>query len=197
MLDFTSCLYLGLHHESGSLPPWTKLSTGKPAALEDPPGARPVARKIAELQGCEAALTAPSTLHLFWDLFGYLADRGGAFYVDSGTYPIARWGIERAAGRSAKVYTFRHHDVDHLRGLLKRTAHARPIVVADGLCPGCGGIAPLRDYRDAAGDRGLLVIDDTQALGILGERPDVGRPYGWGGGGSLRWHSLRDPRSWR
>ena len=72
MLDFTSCLYLGLRHESDALPAWSSLSTGKPAALEDPPGARRVARKLAELQGCETALMAPSTLHLFWDLFGHL-----------------------------------------------------------------------------------------------------------------------------
>jgi 8-amino-7-oxononanoate synthase len=33
---------------------------------------------------------------------------------------------------------------------------------------------------------GLLVVDDTQALGILGMRPGSWSPYGEGGGGSLR-----------
>ena len=194
MLDFTSCLYLGLRHESDALPAWSSLSTGKPAALEDPPGARRVARKLAELQGCETALMAPSTLHLFWDLFGHLADCGAAFYVDSGAYPIARWGVERAAGRAAKVRTFRHHDAGHLRRLLDRGSGGWPVVVADGLCPGCGGIAPLREYADAVGDSGLLVIDDTQALGIFGKRTKGESPYGSGGGGSLRWHALQTPR---
>jgi 8-amino-7-oxononanoate synthase len=32
----------------------------------------------------------------------------------------------------------------------------------------------------------LLVVDDTQALGILGEQPSLQMPYGHGGGGSLR-----------
>jgi 8-amino-7-oxononanoate synthase len=194
VLDFTSCLYLGLHHESDALPAWSSLSTGKPAALEEPPGARRVARKVAKLQGCEAALMAPSTLHLFWDLFGYLADSGAAFYVDSGAYPIARWGVERAAAREAIVRTFRHHDSEHLRRLLMRESRGWPVVVVDGLCPGCGGIAPLREYADAVGESGLLVIDDTQALGILGRPAKAGPPYGSGGGGSLRWHTLRTPR---
>ena len=32
MLDFTSALYLGLRHGSGSLRPWSALTTGVPAA---------------------------------------------------------------------------------------------------------------------------------------------------------------------
>ena len=169
--------------------------TGKPAALEDPPGARRIA--LAELQGCETALMAPSTLHLFWDLFGHLADCGAAFYVDSGAYPDCKMGRRaQAAGLAAKVRTFRHHDAGHLRRLLDRGSGGWPVVVADGLCPGCGGIAPLREYADAVGDSGLLVIDDTQALGIFGKRTKGDSPYGSGGGGSLRWHALQTPRSW-
>jgi 8-amino-7-oxononanoate synthase len=38
--------------------------------------------------------------------------------------------------------------------------------------------------------RGLLLLDDTQALGILGTR-DGSCPYGSGGGGSLRWNGVR------
>jgi 8-amino-7-oxononanoate synthase len=40
----------------------------------------------------------------------------------------------------------------------------------------------------------LLVLDDTQALGILGEKPGPAAPYGSGGGGSLRFHGVRDAR---
>ena len=38
-----------------------------------------------------------------------------------------------------------------------------------------------------------MVIDDTQALGILGHHPARYKPYGLGGGGSLRWHDIQDP----
>jgi 8-amino-7-oxononanoate synthase len=62
---------------------------------------------------------------------------------------------------------------------------AVPVVVADGYCPACGAHAPLGDYLVLVRERGgLLLLDDTQALGIFGNRN--GLPYGSGGGGSLR-----------
>lgn len=39
-----------------------------------------------------------------------------------------------------------------------------------------------------------MVVDDTQALGILGRSPDQGAPYGRGGGGSLRRAGIEDDR---
>jgi 8-amino-7-oxononanoate synthase len=35
-----------------------------------------------------------------------------------------------------------------------------------------------------------LVVDDTQALGVLGQFPSAAMPYGCGGGGSLRWSGI-------
>ena len=70
MLDFTSALYLGLRHPSRSLRAWPALTAGQPAALESPARRFGVARQLAALQGCERATLLPSTLHLFWDLFG-------------------------------------------------------------------------------------------------------------------------------
>lgn len=40
---------------------------------------------------------------------------------------------------------------------------------------------------------GYLVVDDTQALGIIGSGPEAEAPYGAGGGGSLRWSQVDDP----
>ena len=69
------------------------------------------------------------------------------------------------------------------------------MVVADGLCPGCGRCAPVGDYLAAIEDRdGVLVLDDTQALGILGHSPTPAAPYGLGGGGSLRFQGVTSPR---
>jgi 8-amino-7-oxononanoate synthase len=67
-------------------------------------------------------------------------------------------------------------------------------VLTDGLCPGCGGVAPVGDYLDAVRRRGgTVVVDDTQALGVLGT-PARGHPYGAGGGGTARWAGLSDAR---
>lgn len=193
--DFTSALYLGMRHPSRALPRWDRLTTGRPAALAAPPGEGAVARRLARLQGCEAGILFPSTLHLFWDLFRILAPGSAGIWVDRGAYPVARWGVERAAGSGTPLHPFRHHDPDALERALARRAPASgpPLVLADGFCPGCGRHAPLGEYLERVREHGgLLVVDDTQALGIYGA-PHAGAPYGRGGGGSLRFREITGP----
>ncbi|MGB8466860.1 MAG: aminotransferase class I/II-fold pyridoxal phosphate-dependent enzyme [Terrimicrobiaceae bacterium] len=197
MPDFTSALYLGLQHPSRSLRPWHQLTTGAPAALVEPAEAREIGRSLAELQGCEAATLATSTLHLAWDLFDLLAQTPITLFMDAGAYPISRWGAQRAAMRGALVQTFPHHDAAALGRALSAAPRGRvPVIVTDGFCPSCGRVAPLADYLALAQRRGgMLVADDTQALGILGQTPSVRMPYGQGGGGSLRWSGLHAPEA--
>src|ERR1700685_2750309 len=144
MLDFTSALYLGLHHPSQSLPLWSQFTTGVPAALAAPPGAVQVAHQLARLQTCEYGVLGTSTFHLFWDLFGMIAQRPVRIYVDAGLYPIARWGVERAAAHGIPIRQFAHHDPEAFSGQLKRDeqSRSRPVLVADGFCPACGRSAP-------------------------------------------------------
>lgn len=189
MIDFTSALYLGLHHPSWELRPWSEFTTGVPAALDSPLDAEVVAHQLATLQGCEKGVLGTSTLHQFWDLFGMMARSRVAIYVDAGLYPIGRWGVERAAARGVPAHDFPHHDAEELRRRLKRDAQSRvrPLVVADSFCPGCGKSAPLAAYLDCVQTfGGQLVLDDTQALGIFGHSPGPDAPYGRGGGGMLR-----------
>jgi 8-amino-7-oxononanoate synthase len=186
VLDFTSALYLGLRHPSPSLRPWPGLTTGKPAALQPPPGSAFIAGKFAALVGCERATPVASTLHLFWDLFGLLSRDRVRIYMDEGTYAIARWGVERAAAHGVPVREFPHRDATKLRVLIEQDRHAmrRPIVVADGFCPNCGGPAPVTEFLQCvAQHNGYVVLDDTQALGVLGKQ----------GGGSLRWQGIKSP----
>jgi 8-amino-7-oxononanoate synthase len=181
VLDFTSSLYLGFQHGASSLPAWRQLTLGKPAALEDPPGASRVEHELAALTGCEAAVLAPSTLHIFVDLIPMLAGSNAAILVDRDAYRMAWWGIEQASARGVKQVKFGPHDPQELAELAGGVG-ARPIVVTDGLSVESGQPAPIRDYAQAAArHRGVLVIDDTQALGINGT----------GGGGSLREAGLR------
>lgn len=196
MLDFTSALYLGMHHPSKSLHPWKQFTTGVPSALKTSSSYIRIAHSLALLLGCEEATLGPSTLHLFWDLFGMLSRDSFTIYVDAGTYPIARWGVERAVARGVRAISFPHHDVNALIQMLKRDVRrgTRPLVVTDGWCPGCGKFAPLTDYLYYMRRfGGLLVIDDTQALGIFGHKHGPDAPYGIGGGGSLCWHDIKDP----
>jgi 8-amino-7-oxononanoate synthase len=189
--DFTSSLYLGLRHESAALRPWPALTAGAPAALTPVPGARRAAGRLAALLGTPRALLAPSTLHVFTDLFCALARPPSALYVDAEAYPIARWGVARAAAAGVPVRVFPHRDVRALARLVERGGR-RPVVVADGLCPACGRVAPLAALLDTVGARGgLVVLDDTQALGVLGASPGPVHPYGAGGAGAAAWHGVR------
>ena len=195
MLDFTSALYLGMTHPTASLCPWSQLTTGRPAVLGTTCESRAVSARLASLTGCEAATLRPSTLHAFWDLFGMIG-RDCRVYLDSGAYAIAHWGTERAAGRGIGVARFPHHDASALRRLMETArGRLRPIVVADGFCPGCGRAAPIAEYLSLIAERnGLLVLDDTQAVGIFGHSPGPRDPYGRGGGGSLRFHAIATPQ---
>jgi 8-amino-7-oxononanoate synthase len=66
--------------------------------------------------------------------------------------------------------------------------------VTDGLCPGTGRTAPLPDYLRLIRDwDGYLVVDDTQALGILGKDPAQDVPYGRGGAGTPAWYGVEGP----
>ncbi|WP_243373112.1 aminotransferase class I/II-fold pyridoxal phosphate-dependent enzyme [Geotalea sp. SG265] len=168
---------------------------GSPAALAEPESFKAVAAALARLQGCEEGILGSSTLHLFWDLFGIFGGKGVMVFWDAGIYPVARWGVERAAGRGAISQMFAHYSPKALRRLLDSCQRGtRPIILTDGFCPACGRIAPVNDYLSCARDYGgLLVIDDTQALGIFGRSPGPAAPYGRGGGGVLRWSGVNGP----
>lgn len=188
MVDFTSALYLGWNHaelpscRSESEP----LTLGKPQALEEPPGARLLARRLAHLTGFDLGVVAPSTLHLSLDVCMFLAEQGVDFLVEQGAYPVCRWGLELASARGCAIRWFQHHNPESLQAALRK-ARQSPVVIADGFCPVCGAPAPLKAYLSLAGEHGgRLIVDDTQALGILGSRDGSGPefPYGSGGGGS-------------
>ncbi len=200
MLDFTSVLYLDFRHESRSVGPWSQLTTGTPAALAEPEVVHRVTKHLAQMQGCEQAVVGPSTLHLFWDFFAQLPDlsldkRPFAIFLDAGAYPIIQWGVERAEMLGVPFYRFPHQGVAAVARLVRRVAHLyRPVIVSDGLCSGCGCTAPLGDYLEIVrAHNGLLVLDDTQALGLLGFSPSKTAPYGRLGGGSLKNQAISGP----
>jgi 8-amino-7-oxononanoate synthase len=187
VIDFTSALYLGMRHRHASLAPWSSLTTGVPVALAEPAAARGVARAIAKLQGCEAAVLMTSTLHAFWDLFGMIG-RDLELLVDASLYAVGRAGVERARGRGVPVRVVPHYDEEALRSAVTQSARRgrRPVLVCDGLCVDCGRVAPLRRAEpllEAHG--GHAIVDDTQGLGVVGGAPSARRWYGVGGGGAL------------
>ena len=187
MLDLTGSLYLGLRHASAELDGWDALTTGVPAALDQPDLAGKVAGRLSALVGAERGLLYRSTLHAFLDLFSSWHDV--AVLVDDASYPVARWPLAGRTCAGDPVALFPHRDVTGLsRRLTRIPPSLRPVVLTDGWCTGCARTAPIADYLRALHPYGgVLVLDDTQALGVLGDRPGPAAPYGHGGGGSARW----------
>jgi len=190
MPDFTSALYLGMLHAHEALYPWQQMTTGRPAVLEPSTRADRLADRLALMVGCESAVLATSTLHIFWDLFDILASESVAIHLDAGSYPIVRWGVERVAAKGVRSTTFKKHDPVALQANLHRAPDVtrRPVVVTDGVCPLTGRTAPLREYmRIVRKFGGLLIIDDTQGFGIFGHDPTDALPYGGDGAGTPAW----------
>ena len=193
-MDFTSSLYLGMKHSSNELKGWQQLTTGIPAALGESGEAVHVASYAAGMQGLESGLVAPSTLHLYWDLFDFLSHRQVVVFIDEKVYPVSRYGIEKLLLRKIPIHTFRHFDATHVTELVKKNCSRTkiPVIISDGWCPACGGSAPLQRYTTIVKPlNGWVIVDDTQAFGILGAGKHTTLPYGKGGGGLLQWQLVR------
>ncbi|WP_338846015.1 aminotransferase class I/II-fold pyridoxal phosphate-dependent enzyme [Massilia sp. W12] len=194
MLDFANALYLGWRHPAHTLGGWAALTTGQPAWLAEVPGSRRLAAGLARLQGLPAATLCTSSLHLFWDLFGLLAHARCLILFDAACYPVLGWGVERAQGRGARVQRFAAHDAQALARHLQqaRAQGWQAVIVSEGFTPALGRFAPLPQYAELAQQYGaLLVLDDTQALGLF-DAPQAGHPCGVGGGGSVSRFGLQD-----
>ncbi|MGO4328652.1 aminotransferase class I/II-fold pyridoxal phosphate-dependent enzyme [Cupriavidus sp. 2TAF22] len=193
MVDFASALYLGLAHPASRIGGFAALTTGMPAALGASPQAGRLALQAAALQGSEAGLVAPSTLHLAIDVFDRLA-RTHVLIADDALYPVMRWGLERVAGLGTPVSWFAHADLAgmlaRLRRMRQRHPARAPAVITDATRRE-GAVVPLARYlAPVAACGGVLVVDHSQVLGLLGRQPSARHPWGHGGGGILRYAGL-------
>lgn len=194
MIDFASSLYLGMKHCSSELMSWKQLTTGAPALVSEFTKSKIVGELIAEMQGLEMGFAAPSTLHLYWDLYGFISSKNIAVFIDDQVYPVSKCGIERLVIKKIPIYSFKHLEADHLADLIQTRLEKNrvPIVLTDGWYPQSGRPAPIKDYCKIISDfNGKVIIDDTQAFGIFGKRTD-NFIYGQGGGGILEWSGADD-----
>jgi 8-amino-7-oxononanoate synthase len=181
MLDFISSAYLGLRHPARSLGPWKALTTARPAALGGALLADMAARQVAALQGREYALSGPSTLHLAVDVITAALPPGAELHWDAHLYPVLRYPVQLASRRQPLPA----HDVGALTRELGENGTAPHVMVTDGYCVECGRAAPLSRYLAALEPcGGILIVDDTQAIGVFGTPGSS--PFGDGGGGSPR-----------
>lgn len=194
-LDFSSSLYLGMRHLPQELPAWKSLTTGSPAILNEPALNKQLAQQLAVLQGMEAGVLVPSTLHGLFDFFSAV-DRKSVLFIDEQVYPLMDWASRIATGRGIRVIPFPAQQVNRLATLIYMHVLPGqvPFILCDGWNPTTGLAAPLRKYLELLRPwRGYLFVDDTQALGILGAQPNDRQPLGFGGGGTLAWMGITSP----
>lgn len=182
--DFTSALFLGQHHPSGGLRPWTELTTGVPAVLRELPEAEKLASAIAEQQQAELGLVARSALHGMMDVLQALPRPGDLLLVDEGAYPLSQWACKAAQSRGVRVVAYPHFRPPAV------VPQGRTWLVTDGWCQGCGRPAPLPRLQSLAGKTGgQVIVDDSLAFGVLGRRSLDG---GFGDGtGTVRWAGVK------
>lgn len=181
-VDFTSSLYLDLHHRQRDLPRWTSLTTGVPAALQITPASATVANLVAREHCVGAGLVARSTLHALMDVLDAAPRPGDRILIDRASYPISRWATLLPLSRGIPVVDFPHH-CPHL---VDTTRGERIWFVTDGWCPGCNRPAPLPEMQKIISHTGgFVIVDDSLGYGILGRRL-LGDTFG-DGTGTVHW----------
>ncbi len=191
VLNFTSADYLGLGSH-----PWViraaqqaahqwGMALSMPSYLVQNSLIRRLGIAIARLVGQERALIFPSTTHIALDLLPLLAGDHGTLFLDEWAYPISQEGAALAAHRGARLVGFPHNEGQALAAALQSTAsNGERVIVCDGVYSAGGYPAALHSFLRAAGEFGALIyVDDAHGVGILGEQPGPGHPYGSGGGG--------------
>jgi glycine C-acetyltransferase len=126
-------------------------------------------RALAKLLGTEDALVHASGHHANAGLFeAFFGDRDFVL-CDEMMRPSLADGVRLSR---ARAYAYRNADLEHLEDRLKRSRAARFRVIAtDGVFPITGQTADLQAiYALAAKYHAVVVVDDSEGLGVIGER---------------------------
>jgi 8-amino-7-oxononanoate synthase len=126
-------------------------------------------RRLADFLGTEAALTFSTGYLGSLSVLAALAGRQDILYFDRENHASLYDGARLSFGALRK---YRHNDLEHLEGLLRKDAH-KPggrMIVTDGVFSMSGHIADLPDIVRLARKYGArVVVDDAHATGVLGE----------------------------
>ncbi len=125
-----------------------------------------VERRAAEFFGTEDAFYFGSGYQSNHILVAALAADADVVLLDEAAHYCVLEAT-RLAGKP--VQTFRHRDPDNLAEVAKR--HDDVLVLADGVNPSTGTVAPAREYLAALAGRAhaTLLLDDAHGFGVLGK----------------------------
>jgi glycine C-acetyltransferase len=175
LVNFASSDYLGLAHHPevkkaaiSAVDTWgVGLASPRMAAGTLPLHAE-LERALAQFFGAGDALVYGSGYHANTGLFESLLTDRDYLFCDELIRPSLADGVRLCR---ARVWSYRNQDMEHLEDRLRRSRAARFRVIAtDGVFPLSGLVANLRDiYTLAAKYNALVVVDDSQGIGVLGD----------------------------
>lgn len=191
-LHFDSAHYLDLPRYPQH-PLQQPIATGMPSILYEPPAAQALAAQLAALQGQETATLGVSTLHLCWDWLEWARSLPLQVFLAADSYPLLQ-RLARRAFPPERLHTFT--SLTQLAAQLAAYAATTPVmVIADTWQTRQQQVFPVAACLQLLQARtGWLLLDDTQGLGLLGANPQPQMPFGYGGGGILRWSAAHNER---
>jgi len=133
---------------------------------------------LADFVGLPRALGFPSGYMANLGVVTALAGRGDAVFADKLNHASL---IDAQQLARAEVKRYPHGDVDTLARLLEDTPARHRLIVTDAVFSMDGDMAPLPQLLDLARRHdALLVVDDANGFGVLGEHAAAACPTsGW------------------
>jgi len=124
---------------------------------------------ITSFSGLEASLIFPSCYQANNGLFKAIASQDDLFIFDRCAHSSL---IEGIRSTDCDNRPFRHNDLDHLEGILKRSSkYSQVFVVTESVFSTEGTIASFREIYALCLQYGAVpVVDDSHGIGVLGKQ---------------------------